>query len=159
MANYPDGPGYPNGPVGGAVPGTPEQRIDAGKFWAGAAAAALVAALTGLVVTLLVRAFDLVPLAPNWTGEVGLPVRFAIVGFGAALVAALLLYLLLVTTPGGDSFFGWIVGLLILAGAILPFVYDASTGDRIATSLVHLAIGLPILGLLPGVGDRAKVWK
>ncbi|MFC9787684.1 DUF6069 family protein [Rhodococcus sp. NPDC127528] len=150
---------YPGGTVG---PGVPDQRVKgiaAVKFWAGASAAALVTALSALVVTLIVRAVDLAPLAPPWLVETTMPVRFAILGFVAALVAAALLYLLLVTTPGGDSFFGWIVGLLTLAAVVLPFVYDATTGDRIATSLVHLAIGLPILGLLPGVGDRAAVWK
>ncbi|MFE3292710.1 DUF6069 family protein [Rhodococcus sp. NPDC059234] len=135
------------------------REVAAGKFWAGAFAAALVTALSALVVTLIVRAFGVFPLAPPWLVETTVSVRFAILGFVAALLGAALLYLLLVTTPGGDSFFGWIVGLLTLASVVLPFVYDATTGERIATSLVHLAIGLPILGLLPGVGDRAAVWR
>ncbi|TQF66032.1 hypothetical protein FK531_19370 [Rhodococcus spelaei] len=150
---------YPGGAAGQGGPIARERGVAAGKFWAGAVAAALVTALSALVVTLIVRAFDLMPIAPPWLLDTTVAVRFAILGFIAALVAAALLYLLLATTPGGDSFFGWIVGLLTLAAVVLPFVYDASTGDRIATSLVHLSIGLPILGMLPGVGDRAAVWK
>ncbi|MFD4180715.1 DUF6069 family protein [Rhodococcus sp. NPDC058514] len=146
-------PGTPGAPAGCT------RGIAAGKFWAGAGAAALVAALSALVVTVVLRVFDLMPLAPAWLPETTVAVRFAVLGFVGALIAAALLYVLLLTTPGGDSFFGWIVGLVTLALAVLPFAYDAATGDQIATSLVHLAIGLPILGLLPGVADRAAVWQ
>ncbi|MFG1781948.1 DUF6069 family protein [Rhodococcus oryzae] len=150
---------YPGEPGMSGAPGTPTRGIAGGKFWAGAAAAALVTALSALVATVILRVFDLMPLSPNWLPETTVAVRFAILGFIGALIAAVLLYVLLLTTPGGDSFFGWIIGLVTLAMAVVPFAYDAVMGDRIATSLVHLAIGLPILGLLPGVADRAAVWK
>ncbi|SDD87687.1 DUF6069 family protein [Rhodococcus tukisamuensis] len=141
------------------APGARTRGIAAGKFWSGAVAAALVTGLTALVVTLIVRVFGLDPLAPPWLPDLTVAVRFAVLGFVATLLAAVLLYVLSATTPGGETFFGWIVGLLTLAAAVLPFAYDAVTGDRIATSVAHLAIGLPILGLLPGVASRATVWK
>lgn len=147
-----------NYPGGGLPPRAPERSLSAAKFWSGAVAAALVTALSALVVALLLRAFDIYPLSPPWLPDVSVPVRFAILGFVLALLAAVLLYLLVMSTPGGTSFFGWIVGLLLIASVILPFVYDATLADRIATALVHLAIGLPILGLLPGVAARAAVW-
>ncbi|MFF0816561.1 DUF6069 family protein [Rhodococcus sp. NPDC003318] len=146
-------------PGGVPTPRAPERGISAAKFWPGAAAAALVTALSALVVALLLRAFAIDPLPPPWLPDVSVPVRFAVLGFVLALLASALLYLLVVSTPGGVTFFGWIVGLLLLASVILPFVYDATLADRIATALVHLAIGLPILGLLPGVARRAAVWK
>ncbi|MFD4292981.1 DUF6069 family protein [Rhodococcus sp. NPDC058505] len=148
--------GYPG--TGGG-PSAGERTLSAAKFWPGAAATALVTALSGLVVTLIVRAFGLDPLAPPWLPELTLSVRFAVLGFIAALLAAVLLYLLELSTPGGESFFGWIVGLLVVASVILPFVYDATAGDRVATALVHLSLGVPILGLLPGVARRALVWR
>ncbi|MFC7447586.1 DUF6069 family protein [Rhodococcus daqingensis] len=153
MTSYPGGSGI------SGTPGAPTRGIAGGKYWAGAAAASLVTALSALVATVILRVFGLMPLSPNWLPEATVAIRFALLGFIGALIAAGLLYLLLLTTPGGDSFFGWIVGLITLAMAVLPFAYDATTGDRIATSLIHLAIGLPILGLLPGVADRAAVWK
>lgn len=145
-------------PDAGGAAGAGERRLSAAKFWAGAVAAALVTALSGLVVTLIVRAFGLDPISPPWLPDLSLPVRFAVLGFLTALLAAVVLYLLEATTPGGLSFFGWIAGLLLVAAVILPFVYDALTEDRVATALVHLSIGLPIVGLLPGVAARAMVW-
>lgn len=146
-------------PETGGAAGAPEQGLSAAKFWPGAVAAAMVTALSALVVTLITRAFGVVPISPPWLPDLSLPVRFAVLGFLAALLAAVLLYLLESSTPGGVSFFGWIVGLLLVAAVILPFVYDAVTADRVATAIVHLSIGLPILGLLPGVARRATVWK
>src|SRR6185369_4520528 len=112
MTNYQGQPGM------SGTQGAPTRGIAGGKFWAGAAAAALVTALSALVATVILRVFDLMPLSPNWMPETTVAVRFAIIGFVGALIAAGLLYLLLLTTPGGDTFFGWIIGLITLALAI-----------------------------------------
>jgi hypothetical protein len=73
----------------------------------------------------------------------------------AALLATGLLHLLLLSTPRPLRFFTWIVALATIAAALAPFLTDADLDQKVATSLVYLAIGISIGSLLSGVGRSA----
>ena len=133
-------------------------RPDAGPFWAGAVATAVVAALIALVGILVCRwALNIPILAPasdgTWgdahTGE------YVLVAAVIALVAAGLLYLLMLGAPEPDTFFRWIMGLATLAAVVYPFSTDAPLEQKAATAIVDLVLGVAIISLLTGVASRS----
>lgn len=80
---------------------------------------------------------------------------FAVVGFLCALAAGALWYLLQMVTPSPNQFFRWIVGLLVVASAIIPLLLSAEVSVGIATAVLHLVIGIPILILIPAMGHKS----
>jgi Family of unknown function (DUF6069) len=133
-------------------------RPDSGQFWAGGVATAVVAALIALVGILVCRwALGIPILAPandgTWgdahTGE------YVLVAACVALVAAGLLYLLVVAAPEPDTFFRWIMGLATLAVVVYPFSTSAPLEQKAATAIVNLVLGVAITTLLTGVASRA----
>src|SRR6202167_2127945 len=105
---------YPASP---ADAGSPRVRPDPGRFWAGAVATAIVAALIALVGILICRWTLNIPiLAPAGGGAWGdaHTGEYVLVAALGALVAAGLLYLLMLSTPNPDLFFRWIIGLVTL---------------------------------------------
>jgi len=169
-----DGSGYPGGGYGGGYPAgahdggydpgydggrreaAPRPRrtgpgIDVGKFAGSVVATALVAGIAGWlfawVVDALFRRFG-----HEWANGGNTPTMYAIYGAAAALVAGLLWYLLLVGTPEPDRFFGWIVGLLIVAAVVLPLLLVTPFLDGLAAAIVNLGIGLPIQALTGAFG-------
>jgi hypothetical protein len=135
---------------------TAEQRhgpsIDQGRFWAGVAATAVVAALAAALGVIVLDVFDVNLLAPPLGGSRGLGWA------GSALVAAVLggvvLLLLVMTTPRPRVFFGWIVFLVTAAAAVLPFTRDASTEAQVATCALCVLIGLVVGTSLGAVAGR-----
>jgi Family of unknown function (DUF6069) len=137
---------------GGARDARP--AVEAGRLWAGGAAAALVAALVALVGVLIARGlFDIPVFGPAEAGILGDSgtVRLAALAGVAALVATGLMHLLLLTTPRPLSFFGWILALLTLIVTLAPLLTDAPTAEKLATSAIYLAIGITITSLVSGV--------
>ena len=138
--------------------GSPRIRIDSGRFWAGAAATAVVAALIALVGILICRWTLGIPiLAPVGAGAWG-DAHTGMFVFGAAvvaLVAAALLYLLMLGTPQPGLFFAWIMGLATLAAVVYPFSTSAPVNQKGATAVVNLVLGIAITSLLTGVAARA----
>ncbi|ACQ79679.1 hypothetical protein Bcav_1421 [Beutenbergia cavernae DSM 12333] len=139
---------YPNGAE--PVP-DPRLTVNAGRFWAGAAATAVVAALIGLVgVVVLFNVFD-VDLDPINVLDAGsLMGTYTLHGFVAAILAAGLLHLLIVTTPRPLAFFGWIMALATAVAAVLPFGY-ADLTTAVATAGLNIVIGAAVWSLLAGV--------
>ncbi|WAC54841.1 hypothetical protein [Gordonia sp. SL306] len=80
---------------------------------------------------------------------------FAVVGFLCALAAGALWYVLQMVTPSPNQFFRWIVGLLIAGAVIIPLVLSSEVSVGIATAVLHLIIGLPILALVPAMGHKS----
>ncbi len=133
-------------------------RPDAGQFWAGAAATAVVAALVALVGILICRWTLGIPiLAPSSDGAWGNAHtgEYVLVAVCVTLVAAVLLYLLMLGTPQPGLFFGWIIGLATLAAVVYPFSTGAPVAQKAATAVVDLALGLAIGTLLAAVAARA----
>jgi hypothetical protein len=140
------------------VPSETSPTVDAGRLWTGGVATAVVAALVALVGVLICRGLLDVPvLAPTEKGTLGGANTWRLVGLAAlgALLATGLLHLLLLSTPRPLRFFTWIVALATIAAALAPFLTDADLGEKVATSLVYLAVGVAIGSLLSGVGRSA----
>ncbi len=133
-------------------------RPDAGQFWAGAAATAVVAALVALVGILICRWTLNIPiLAPSSDGAWGNAHtgEYALIAACVALVAAALLWLLALGTPQPGMFFGWIIGLATLVAVVYPFSTGAPVAQKAATAVVNLAIGIAIGMLLAATAARA----
>ena len=133
-------------------------RLDAARFWAGAGATAVVAALIALVGILICRWTLNIPiLAPAGDGAWGnaQTAEYALVSALIAVIAAGLLYLLVLGTPQPTVFFGWIMGLATLAAAVYPFSTSAPLEQKAATAIVDLVLGIAITSLLTAVAARA----
>jgi len=129
--------------------------LRAGPFWGGAFATALVAALVGVVGVLVLQSIldvDLVVKDP--VGVENDYLAYGLAGFVAAIAAAALLHLLVVSTPRPRAFFGWILALGIVVAALLPLTWTDDTTSALCTGLVNLLIGVAIWSLLSGVLAR-----
>jgi hypothetical protein len=138
--------------------GGPRVRPDSGRFWAGAVATAIVAALIALVGILICRWTLNIPiLAPAGDGAWGdaHTGEYVLVAALVALVAAGLLYLLMLSTPNPDLFFRWIIGLVTLIAVVYPFSSGAPLDQKAATAIVNLVLGVAIASLLTATAGRA----
>lgn len=146
---------YPASPESGE---TTRIRPDAGQFWAGVAATAIVAALVALVGILICRWTLGIPiLAPSGDGAWGNAHtgEYVLAAVGVALVAGALLYLMMLSTPQPGMFLGWIIGLATLAAVVYPFSTGAPLEQKAATAIVNLVLGIAIGTLLNAVAARA----
>jgi hypothetical protein len=138
--------------------GNPRVRPDSGRFWAGAVATAIVAALIALVGILICRWTLNIPiLAPAGDGAWGdaHTGEYVLVAALVALVAAGLLYLLVLSTPQPSVFFRWIIGLVTLIAVVYPFSSGAPLDQKVATAVVNLVLGVAIASLLTATAARA----
>lgn len=95
--------------------------VDAKKLWSGGLATAVVAALAAVVGLLVIRELLDVPvITPEMLFGRSQAANLAVFAAIAALVAAGLLHLLLVSTPRATSFFSWICTLATVAVACGP---------------------------------------
>jgi Family of unknown function (DUF6069) len=138
--------------------GSPRVRPDSGRFWAGAVATAVVAALIALVGILICRWTLNIPiLAPAGDGAWGdaHTGEYVLVAALVALAAAGLLYLLVLSTPNPGLFFRWIIGLVTLIAVVYPFSSGAPLEQKAATAIVNLVVGVAIGSLLTATAGRA----
>ncbi|MCM0638487.1 DUF6069 family protein [Cellulomonas wangsupingiae] len=159
-------PAAPAAPVTPAAPATPaspappgvarrtETRltVETGRFWAGVAATALVAALVGVVGVIVLEQIlriDLVFRDPFGAGSaMG---AYILGGVLSAVAAGALLQLLVVTTPRPRAFFGWIIGLATVVATLLPLTWTDDVASAVASGVVNLLIGVAVWSLLTGV--------
>jgi hypothetical protein len=135
-----------------ADPSPARWTVDAGRYWAGAAATAVVAALVGVVgVIVFEQILDLTLVVSDPLGTKSTMAAFAIGGALAAIAAAGLLHALVVTTPRPRAFFGWIVLLVTTVVTLLPLSSTADLPGELASGGVHLVVGVAIWSLLSGV--------
>jgi len=150
----PTTPPTPATPTPGGATRRAETRltVEAGRFWAGVAATALVAALVGVVGVIVLQQIlriDLVYRDPLGVGSaMG---AYVLGGVLVAVVAGALLQLLVLTTPRPRAFFGWIVGLATLVATLLPLTWTDEMGSAVASGVVNLLIGIAVWSLLSGV--------
>jgi hypothetical protein len=146
----------PPEPVVAAAPARRvEPTVDAGRYWAGVVATALVAALVGLVGVVIVDQILSIDLAVQ--DVFGTDSTGAAYVAGAAVIAVLaggLLHLLVLTTPKPKAFFGWIMFLGTLTAALLPLTWTDVLESSISAGLVNALIGIAIWSLLLGVLSR-----
>ena len=140
-------------PVAVAVPTGPS--VDAGRFWAGVVATALVTALIGLVGVLIVdQILDIELVVRDLVGTGSTGAAFVVGGVLASIAAGGLLQLLVMSTPKPRAFFGWIMFLATLTAALLPLTWTDVLESAIASGLVNALIGIAIWSLLLGVLSR-----
>ena len=77
-------------------------------------------------------------LAYSSTATTGYAISAAV----AALIATLLLYVLMLSTPEPVKFFYWIAGLFTVIITILPFMYTAGAVQQLATAIIDLIVGI-----------------
>jgi hypothetical protein len=129
------------------------------RLWTGGLATAAVAALVGLVGTLVIRVlFEYAPVGTAavhafTTADAGLLCLFAAL---AALAATGIAHLLMVSTPDPLSYLGWIIGLSTAAAVVVPLLGTTALAAAIATAVVHLVIGLAIGSLVIGTAMSAR---
>ena len=132
--------------------------LDATRLWTGGLATAAVAALAGLVGTLVIRVlFHYAPVGTAAahafsTTNAGLLCLFAAV---AALAATGIAHLLTVSTPDPLSYLGWIIGLSTAAAVVVPLLGGLPMAAAIAIAVVNLVIGLSIGSLVVGAAAAA----
>jgi Family of unknown function (DUF6069) len=134
------------------------RRVDARPLLSGGIATAVVAALIALVGILVCRWLFGVPiLSPRREGAWGnaSTVGYVLAAAACALVAAGLMYLLLISTPYPRVFFGWIIGLATLVAVVYPFSTTAPLSQKLATAVVNLILGVAIGTLIAEVSRRA----
>ncbi|HEY9293103.1 MAG TPA: DUF6069 family protein [Microlunatus sp.] len=140
-------------------PNQPQQPpIRPGVLWAGGVATAVVAALVaavGVVVCQAVFSINLLhiglpgnPHAANW-------LAYPVIGFVVAIIATGVLHLLLTLVPQPTRFFNWIMALVTVLAAALPFVSGVSARS-IVTAVVDVLTVLAIWLLLNGTAARAR---
>jgi hypothetical protein len=127
--------------------------LDARRLWAGGVSTAVVAGLVALVGVLICQGALGVTMVPPPLLPIGdsLTVRWSLTAAVLALAATALAHLLLLGTPRPRSFFGWIVGLATVAGVVLPFTLEGTTGGQVAAAVVDLLVGVAVLSLLSSV--------
>lgn len=136
-----------------AVPTRPS--VDAGRFWAGVAATALVTALIGLVGVLIVdQILDIELVVQDVFGTESTGAAFVVGGVLSSILAGGLLHVLVLSTPKPRAFFGWIMFLGTLTAALLPLTWTDVLESAIASGLVNAIIGIAIWSLLLGVLSR-----
>ncbi len=134
----------------------PQQPVlDATRLWTGGLATAVVAALIGLVGTLVVRVVALTAPVGGAAVDTHATVLLCLSAAGAALVATGLAHLLMVSTPRPLAYLGWIVGLATAAAAVLPLAVGGPLASAAAAGVVHLVIGLAIGSLVAGAAAAA----
>jgi hypothetical protein len=163
-------PGTPTPPVGQppeeasvqpVTSGTQDPRLglEVGRFWAGVLATMLVAALIGLAATfILEEVLNLeIHAQADLFGTGSDLMAWAVAGALFALVAAIVLYLLVMSTPRPQSFFGWVVGLGTVILAAVPFAGQFEVVPAILAAIVWIVIGSAVYSLLTGTLSRTVV--
>jgi hypothetical protein len=137
-----------------------QPTVNAGRLWAGGAAAAVVAALLAVAGIVIARGiFDVPILAPEGDGVWGDASTwwYAVWAAVAGLLATAVAHVLALTTPQPQTFFGWIVGLATVIAALWPFTSDAGLDTKLVTMLINLVIGIAIGSLVSTVARSAAV--
>jgi hypothetical protein len=163
-------PGTPTQPVGQTPDGAmvqpvtsgtenPRLGLEVGRFWAGALATTLVAALIGLAADfILEEVLNLeIQAQADLFGTGSDLLAWVVAGALFALAAAAVLYLLVMSTPRPRSFFGWVVALATVILAAVPFAGQFEVIPAILAAIVWIVIGSAVYSLLTGTLSRTVV--
>jgi hypothetical protein len=163
-------PGTPTRPVGQTPDGAavqpvtsgtenPRLGLEVGRFWAGALATTLVAALIGLAADfILEEVLNLeIQAQADVFGTGSDLMAWVLAGALFALASAAVLYLLVMSTPRPRSFFGWVVALATVILAAVPFAGQFELIPAILAAIVWIIIGSAVYSLLTGTLSRTVV--
>lgn len=136
----------------------PVRDIDLTVLWAGAIATAFVAGLlsiVGILVAHVLPGMEIIAPGSGTRYAEATAWRLMSSAVTASLGAALLLHLLLVLTPRPFLFFRCIAVLMTAVLALWPFTTTAPVPSKIATAIIHLAVGTFVTALTSSVGHHA----
>ncbi|WP_275003170.1 hypothetical protein [Promicromonospora iranensis] len=163
-------PGTPTQPVGRTADGAavqpvtsgtenPRLGLEVGRFWAGALATTLVAALIGLAANFILgEVLNLeIRAQADLFGTGSDMMAWVVAGALFALAAAAVLYLLVMSTPRPRSFFGWVVALATVILAAVPFAGQFELVPAILAAIIWIIIGSAVYSLLTGTLSRTVV--
>jgi hypothetical protein len=133
------------------------RTVQEGRLWVGGLMVAIVAAGLAVVGLILARGIADVPVLVEKDGQLVNAETwwYAAAAFVGALIATVLLNVLLLWAPRPYLFFGWIIGLVTAAAALVPLTFAAELAPRVATCAINLAIGVCIGSILAGIGRSA----
>lgn len=141
-----------------AAPSPGSLRLDAGRYWAGAAATVLVCALLGFAASVvLTDVMDQEMAAEPHLAGSSADASWAVAGALFALLAAIVLHLLVLAAPRARMFFGWLVTLTTIILAALPFTTSPELLPGLMTALVWIVLGIAVWSMLTGVLARTGV--
>lgn len=165
-------PGTPTQPVGHAHDeplvqpvtsgsGSPRLGLEVGRYWAGALATVLVAALIGLAADFILEEVLNLEIQPtaDLFGTGSDMAAWALAGAVFALLAAIVLYLFVLSTPRPRSFFGWVVALATVILAAVPFADLGEIVPAVLSAVVWIIIGSAVYSLLTGTLSRTVVQR
>ena len=165
-------PGTPTQPLGHSpdeefvqpvTSGTQNPRLglEVGRYWAGALATMLVAALIGLAADFILEDVLNLEIQPqaDLFGTGSEVMAWVVAGALFALAAAVVLYLLVLSTPRPRSFFGWVVALATVILAAVPFADLSDLVQAILAAVVWIIIGSAVWSLLTGTLSRTVVQR
>ena len=127
---------------------TDRYTLNPARFWAGTAAAAVVAAVVG---ALIARGlFNLPVVASRSQGGSGdaRTAAYAIAAASVTALAAVLMHLLTIGVAEPRRYFVWIMTLVTVIAMIIPLTLDDPLSVKIATTLVILTIGTVTTGIV-----------
>ncbi|HEV6952758.1 MAG TPA: DUF6069 family protein [Promicromonospora sp.] len=166
-------PGTPTQPVGGPQPGegyaqpvtsgteNPRLGLEVGRYWAGAAATVLVAALIGLAATFILESVLGLEVHSqlDLSGTGSDLMAWVVAGALFAALAAVVLYLFVLSTPRPRAFFGWVVVLATVILAALPFTGQVDVVSGVLAAVVWIILGSAVYSLLTGTLARTVVQR
>ena len=133
----------------------PHRKFDIGPFVGGVLATAVVAFIAGWVATAIVQAvYNRLDSTVVWIYGNNDPWAAGIYGAIAALLAGGFLFLLFEGVPSPNTFFTWVVGLVIVAIIVLPFLAAGEIASAIGAAIVNGLMGFAILALLSTTSAR-----
>ncbi|SHL03325.1 hypothetical protein SAMN05443637_116152 [Pseudonocardia thermophila] len=150
---------YPNRPeINNTTHDIPQRpTLDPVKLWTGGIATAVVAALIGLVGTLIVQAGLTIGLPTTGAFGEHTTALLCTLAAIAALAATGLAHLLMIsTTPRPLAYLGWIIGLVTAATTVTPFLTTTALPLAAATAVIHLVIGMAIASLITGAAAASR---
>jgi hypothetical protein len=127
------------------------------SLWAGTMATAMIAALLAVLGVVTARTFRIDIVGPRGgpafvdTTVYQLTFAAAVGALGAGALAHALLYL----TPMPLLFLGWITSLATAVLVLWPFTTTAGVASKIATAVLHLAIGVAVSSLVMMLSKHA----
>ncbi|MCP2267331.1 DUF6069 family protein [Promicromonospora thailandica] len=155
----PPGEGYTQPVTSGTE--NPRLGLEVGRYWAGAAATVLVAALIGLAATFILESvlgLD-VHSQLDLSGTGSDLMAWVVAGALFAALASVVLYLFVLSTPRPRSFFGWVVVLATVILATVPFADRADIVPAILAAVIWIIIGSAVYSLLTGTLSRTVVQR
>jgi hypothetical protein len=124
-----------------------EHRVDRLALWAGAVATALVVSLLAVLGCMVARVLlGVAIIAPRGGAEfiATTPFQLSVAAIVATAGAGVLVQLLMYVTPRPQLFFGLISATATGVVAIWPFTTAAGGLSQLATSAVHMSLGVAI---------------